>query len=385
MATESLYPFFHHLFFFQHLFFIAVAIMGLGFLVGFHELGHFLFCKIFGIATPSFSIGFGPKLISKKIGETEFSLSLLPLGGYVEIAGAAEVGQGAQKEAHSCQPDSFSTKPYYQKLLVMLGGIAFNIMFAYAAAIGIFWIAPDSQQLFPFNVVHPIIENIEPESAAARSGLQPGDLLRSVNGTLLAHNPTALITALQKSSGSPLNLVIERNQQAINFSIAPDTVPTQGETGKTRKTLGIVKFKTMTAGSIVQSITQGVKFTNYYIYLIGKALVDIITRKGEGVLGGPLMIISMSSKEAAKGISEFLLLLSNISINLALLNLIPLPIFDGGQILFYSLEALAGKPLSPKTREYIHIATWLLILALIIFISVRDVIYIISPYVKASA
>src|SRR5690606_27744818 len=100
---------------------IPLGLFGIGFLIGFHELGHFLFCKLFSIRTPSFSIGFGPKLFSKKIGGTEFVISPIPLGGFVEIAGAAEVGQGDQKEASSRDKESFAVKPYYQKLLVMCG------------------------------------------------------------------------------------------------------------------------------------------------------------------------------------------------------------------------------------------------------------------------
>src|SRR5437762_13928879 len=103
---------------FQNIFFILIGCFGMGFLVGFHEFGHFLFAKLFKIRTPSFSIGFGPKIINKKIGETEFSLSAIPFGGYVEIAGAAEVGQGDQNEAYAKDEGSFAVKPYYQKLLV---------------------------------------------------------------------------------------------------------------------------------------------------------------------------------------------------------------------------------------------------------------------------
>ena len=115
-------------------FFIAGG-LGFGFLVGFHELGHFLFCKLFGVKTPSFSIGFGPQLLKKKIGDTVFTLSAIPFGGYVEIAGSEEPGQGEQKESKSLAPDSFAVKPYYQKMLIIAGGILFNLIFAYAAVI----------------------------------------------------------------------------------------------------------------------------------------------------------------------------------------------------------------------------------------------------------
>ncbi len=99
---------------FQKLFFSMAGILGIGFLIGFHELGHFLFCKLFKIRTPSFSIGFGPRLLKKKIGDTEFALSAITLGGYVEIAGSAEIGQGDQKDAHANDPYSFNQKPLYQ-------------------------------------------------------------------------------------------------------------------------------------------------------------------------------------------------------------------------------------------------------------------------------
>ena len=120
-----------------HLLMFGVAIAGLGFLIAIHEMGHFLFAKLFGISTPTFSIGFGPQLISKKIGETTFSLSAIPLGGYVEIAGLAEVGQGEQGEAGRTDKRSFASKPYWQKMLVMLGGIGVNLGFAYVACIGL--------------------------------------------------------------------------------------------------------------------------------------------------------------------------------------------------------------------------------------------------------
>ena len=101
---------------FQQLFFILLGFFGMGFLIGFHELGHFLFAKLFNIRVPSFSLGFGPVIINKQIGETDFCLSAIPFGGYVEIAGAAEVGQGEQKEAFATDERSFAAKPFYQKL-----------------------------------------------------------------------------------------------------------------------------------------------------------------------------------------------------------------------------------------------------------------------------
>ena len=125
------------------------GLIGINFVVGIHEFGHFLFCKFFKIRTPTFSFGFGPYLASKKIGDTTFALSSIPLGGYVEIAGSAEMGQGDQKEAHARDTGSFAIKPYWQKLLVMIGGIVFNLIFAYAALIFLFMIGlPKTEFLY---------------------------------------------------------------------------------------------------------------------------------------------------------------------------------------------------------------------------------------------
>src|SRR5688572_16061618 len=106
-----------------YLLFGLAALLGISFIIALHEMGHFLFCKLFKVSTPSFSIGFGPRLISKKVGTTDFIISAIPLGGYVEIAGNAEVGQGNQQEAARLDEYSFSVKPWYQKFLIMIGGI----------------------------------------------------------------------------------------------------------------------------------------------------------------------------------------------------------------------------------------------------------------------
>src|SRR5271170_7782292 len=168
--------------------FIFPALIGVGFLIGFHELGHFLFCKLFNIHTPSFSIGFGPKLISTRIGDTDFSLSAIPLGGYVEIAGAAEVGQGEQEHAYSSDERSFARKPYYQKMLVMFGGIMFNLIFAYTAFIFLC--------SFGLPATVPTIGTVQADSAAARAGLQSGDTIIAIDDFMVGNETESLTRAI---------------------------------------------------------------------------------------------------------------------------------------------------------------------------------------------
>jgi len=187
-----------------------VGIIGLSFLIGLHELGHFLFCKLFRVHTPSFSIGFGPHLISKKIGDTEFSLSAIPIGGYVEIAGIAEVGQGKQKEAHRYDKYSFATKPYYQKLLIMSGGIIFNVLFTYFVLCLLFALGlPKTEMLYPINA-KSVIEMVAKGSAAEKAGLQTGDRILKINQIDIQENENVenLIKEIQAHPKQTVHLLI---------------------------------------------------------------------------------------------------------------------------------------------------------------------------------
>ena len=186
----------------QNSFLLLLGLIGINFLVGFHELGHFLFCKLFNIRTPTFSIGFGPIFASKKIGDTTFALSAIPLGGYVEIAGAAEVGQGEQKDAHARDKGSFAIKPYCQKLLVLFGGILFNFIFAYSALIFLFLVGlPKTEFLYPRNA-KPIIHEIKEDSAAQRAGFAIGDRIISINGQNIGENGLKAYTLINELAGS---------------------------------------------------------------------------------------------------------------------------------------------------------------------------------------
>lgn len=361
----------------QNLFFIFVGIVGVGFLIGFHELGHFLFCKLFGIHTPSFSIGFGPQIISRKIGDTVFSLSAIPLGGYVEIAGSAEMGQGDQKQAHSMAENSFAAKPFYQKLLVMLGGIAFNLAFAYFAFIMIFLTGlPDSRHFYPDNA-QPIIKEIVDDSAAQKAGLKSGDLIKAINGTPIEGNVATAIQLIEPLATQKITITIERNGDERTYKAIVDERPTpQGTIGS----LGVVFTAHNTPGlPLLAAIKKGIEKANSIIAKTFGAFKTLFTGGNLKQMAGPLAIMSMTAQSAGHGLQVFLFFLAIISINLAVLNLIPIPILDGGQILFHTIEAIAGRQLPIKIKEYIHIACWLFMLALIIYLSTQDLGRMLMP------
>ena len=360
---------------FQNVFFILLGFLGIGFLIGFHELGHFIFAKLFNVRVPSFSLGFGPRLISKKIGETEFCISALPFGGYVEIAGSAEIGQGEQKDALATDERSFAVKPLYQKLGIMFGGIFFNLIFAYAAMILLFFTGIPKTPFIP----NTIISVVQADSAAQKGALKPGDRIISINNENVENNVQKLQQTVEPLALKEVSIVIDRGGEIITKSIIIGVK--NGEPGQTG-TLGVeVDFTPTPAHSFKDAVIEGIKACNSWIKKTIQGFSQLFSRKGLGKVGGPLMIISMTVKSAAIGWQIYLLLLAIISINLAVLNLIPLPILDGGQIAFYTVEAIIRRPIPHKVREYIFIATWIMFMILFVYLTAQDIMRIASPYI----
>lgn len=363
---------------FQQFFFILLGFLGMGFLIGFHELGHFLFAKLFKIRVPSFSLGFGPRLFTKKIGETEFCLSAIPFGGYVEIAGAAEVGQGDQKDAFATDKNSFAVKPYYQKLLVMLGGILFNLFFAYCIMILLFATGIPKTPLMPNQ---QIISIVHPDSAAANGDLRIGDRIVSINEEKIGNNLQQIQQIIQPLALKQATVVVERDGQLMTKTIIIGSKEVESAT------IGILgvefDFLPTPPHSLIDAIKLGIAACNKWIMDTINGFTLLFSKTGVKKIGGPIMIIAMTVKSAAAGWQIYLLLLALISINLAVLNLIPLPILDGGQILFYSIEAIIRRPIPHKVREYIHIATAILFMILFIYLSINDINRIFSPYIDS--
>lgn len=350
---------------------IVTGLIGIGFLIGFHELGHFLFAKLFNVRTPSFSIGFGPQLISKKIGDTQFSLSALPLGGYVELAGSAEIGQGGQKEAQATDAGSFKSKPFYQKFLVMSGGILFNLAFAYFAFSAIFKLGMEPTPYLQPLYANRTIDTVEEKSPASLVGLKPGDTILAIDGKkidnaldflhFIGSNPNKMIELEIETQG----IILRKEMTIGSKSVANQTVGFLGVTLQTKK---------LEPQPLFTAIRNGVALTNRIIASTAYSFKNIFQTKDFSQVRGPLFLIAETVKGASKGWQNLIIFLAIVSINLAVLNLLPLPILDGGQILLYGIEALIGKSLPIKIREYIFIATWIALLSLILYLSSKDIL-----------
>lgn len=353
----------------ERLFFIAAGIGGIAILVFFHELGHFLFCKLFRVHTPTFSVGFGPVLWSRMIGTTKFTVCAIPLGGYVEIAGMD--GNNDAPDAHIAGEAPFAQKPYYQRFLILMGGILFNIIFAFKIALLAYLFgAPGSTILYP-ETATTTIAKVMPDTVAAAEGLQEGDVITHFNGIVLTNHAKPLITYL-KIAKEPVTITYTHD------GLSHTTNPIVVEQGKP---LGVLlKTEKLAPMGFGDSITHAWQTTVRWIRDTGYGLLHILKKADLSSAGGPVKIISMISQSAHDGILIYLLFLAIISINLALFNLIPVPILDGGQLLLTTIESLIGRTLPIKIREYIFIGTWLLFLGLILVLSFHDISALIAPY-----
>ena len=362
---------------FAQLFFMSAGIIGIGFLITIHELGHFIFCKLFNVSVPSFSIGFGPVLWGKKIGETNFLISAIPLGGFVEIAGSAEIGQGEQKEANRADERSLTHKPYWQKIFITLGGVFCNLAFAYTCIIAIFALGAPGTPLLPETITNSI-ETVAPDSAAQKSGVQAGDKLIALhNVPFNTANMQDFFNLLTTLPGTTTSIVIERNHDHIEKTITFDSE-------KKTRILG-VDFKThaLEPLSFGKAFKKGVELTNTFIINSSLFLKRLFTKHTLEGAGGPVGIIAAIMGGAQKGIKIYLLLLAIISINLAVLNLIPLPILDGGQVAFYTIEAIIQRRIPDKIKEAIAIGCWILFLILTVYLTYHDIKRIILSFFGA--
>lgn len=347
----------------QQLAVIFMGVGGVGFLIAFHELGHFLACKLFGVATPHFSIGFGPRIASFRALDTLFSLSAIPLGGYVEIA---------QEGAESSHGKPFSALNWLQKMAIISGGIIFNLIFSFVALTIVFLNeTPASPFLYPFNS-STTVRAVIPGSLAERAAITPGSIIEKIDETDVLNDSKKLSTLLASRRGKTTNIQFEKNGESVNaLIVVPDLA---------RPLLGVefdVK-KVPAAGSIIEAAQRSARVCRELVQNLFNFLKSLITCKSTQGIGGPVLIFSEAIKGVREGAATFLILLAFISINLAVMNILPLPVLDGGQALIVTIETALGRQLSENIRLILFGGAWLLLVALAIYLSIKDVLVIFS-------
>ncbi len=366
-----------------------------GLVVFVHELGHFIAAKLTGVYAPRFSIGFGPSLLKKRFGETEYVLAALPLGGYVRMASredeaTAFLEGGSENSATTpgspkdgFDPDAmipfgpkpipesrwFESKPLPARLFIMLAGVTMNAVLAYVIYVGLLL-----RSGIPTLI--PVATAVTPGKPAAQAGIQAGDSIVSLNGTPLK-NWEALLDSIGASPGIPLTLGIVRQSRPLTIHVTPAAeIAPDPRTGQ-RKRLGrigmaaTVAFKPVSAGNAFGEAWRLTLDNGGRIFSTLQALIS----SGAGVsdLGGPIAIAQVSVQAARGGIETLLALIALISINVAVFNLLPIPILDGGQIVLNVAETIKGSAFSARTRERILRGGLVLIGLLFVTVMFNDI------------
>ncbi len=349
---------------------IVSFIVLLGVLIFVHEFGHFITAKLLKIKVLKFSLGFGPKLIARQWGETEYLISALPLGGYVKLFG--------EQTGETITPDeikgSFSHRPVWHRFLVVLAGPLFNLLFALIVFSFIYTVAG-----IPEPLPGTTIGTVSTSSPAAKAGIKPGDIITKVNG-----RPTSKWAEVSKiirhSEGVPITITLQRSNKYIQFKTQAKISEIKnifGEVVGKRYLLGISKKQDLVykKQGIITACRAGLTQTWSYIYLTVMTLLKVIQRVVPASdMGGPIMIANMAGQQFQAGWNNFLSFMAVLSINLGVINLFPLPILDGGHLTFFVIEAIRKKPLTLSAQEVIQQIGIVLLGALMVFVFYNDII-----------
>jgi len=391
-----------------------------GLVIFVHELGHFLAAKAAGVYTPRFSIGFGPALLKKRYGETEYVLAALPLGGYVRMAsreddavaflegggekaaedvpttGANAAGRmvdddgGAPARRRDWDPNAmypfgpkpvpenrwFESKPLAARLVILLAGVSMNVLLAWAIQVG-------AAATYGREYVPAVVDSVLPGRPAARAGLQPGDSIVAVNGVPVA-SWSEVVERIRPSAGRALALEVVRpsaERREIRVQPEPREVP-NASTGAPERVGQIGAAPRADVVRVPMGFAEAVRFGSDSTLKLGMGVVSVVRGLFSGAvptstLGGPIAIVATSVAVAKTGWERLLGLISFLSVNIAILNLLPIPVLDGGQILLNVLEAVKGSAFSARTREYIlrtGVLAVLLLFCLVMFNDLRALV-----------
>lgn len=340
------------------------SILVLSFLIFFHELGHFLAARFFGVKVEVFSIGFGKKVLSKVVGNTEYCLSLIPLGGYVQMKGQDD----RDPTKISYDSDSYTVKKPWQRIIILFAGPFANFLLAFLLfiAIGIMGVTKFA----------PIVGQISENSPALQAGIQPNDHIVMINDTLI--NAWEDISALIQKSEGTLSVKVERSGLVTTLTLTPKISEYKNMFGETKhkKMIGIAP-----SGKTINVVYGANELLNFAWDQTHKSTTMIVTslqKLIEGVvspkeLGGIISIVQVTSEASAAGLVALFGLTALISVNLGVLNLLPIPALDGGHIMFNLYEMITKKAPSEKVLTALTMAGWALLLSLMALSLFNDI------------
>lgn len=340
---------------------IILTVIVLGVLIFVHELGHFLTARAVGIPVYEFALGFGYKVISFTKNGVEYSLRLIPLGGFVRMAG--------EEPGDNEDPNGYSHRTPLEKIKVAVAGPFMNLflgllIFIYSYAfIGL-----------PSATNEPVIGRVISGEPAAAAGVQPGDRVLAIDGQAIGSWEQITAVMSQKHPGEKITLTIQRQEQTMNLEMAPRQSSSTGNPA-----IGVMGQVVYEKQGIFQSISYGFQQTFMLTGALLSGLWTIITgAASSGDLAGPVGITMMVGEASQYGAIFLLSFIAFLSINLGILNLLPIPALDGARVVFALAELLRRKPIDPEKEGFIHWLGFLFLMLIIVFVTYNDILRLIK-------
>lgn len=334
---------------------VLAAIFVFGVLVTVHELGHFITAKLTGMRVDEFAIGFGPKIYQIRDGETLYTLRAIPLGGFNRIA-------GMEPEDDKNDPRGFNNKPIPARMLVILAGALMNFILPVFLFTGIFLI-----QGYDKPNDSPVIGTVVEEKAAYQAGLRKGDRILSINGQPV--EKWMQVVRILRANGTN-TAIIEAEREGVKTTY---TMEPQYDEKLGRPLVGIAPQIEHSNPGPVEAVGMGFKYTGIVITMMVEGLQRIVFGGAAADVSGPIGVATKAGEVAAEGVLPLINFIAFLSINLGVINLLPLPALDGGHFILLMVEAVRGKGLGPKAMGNIQMIGVALILALTIFTTCKDI------------
>jgi len=348
-------------------YFIGFIIL-LGVLIFVHECGHFAVAKLLGVKVQKFSLGFPPAAVKRQWGETEYVLSWIPLGGYVKLLG--EDPDSTEEIPPEEKHRAFTSKPLLSRVAIIIAGPLSNYLLAVLLLC--------TGYVAGWPVLASEVGKVMDQSPAMQAGLKSGDKVVAINGEPIWRWDD-MRSMIEKSAGQRMNFSVERDGQKIDLDVTPALSEQKDAFGESVGRIGVVPSGDSVKLGFGSAIVEGLRFTGYLTKMVWMTLVKLV--KGEisaKALSGPITIVQASGESLKAGVFSFLFLMSYISVNLAIINLLPVPILDGGHLLFFAIEAVIRKPVTGKIRDVAVHAGLLFIVFLMALVFYNDISRIIT-------
>ncbi|MCG2841649.1 RIP metalloprotease RseP [Sandaracinobacter sp. RS1-74] len=353
---------------------LAVFALVIGILVFVHEYGHYGVARLFGIKVEAFAVGFGPEIFGwTDRNGTRWKLGCIPMGGYAKFAGDANGASQpdstlAERTSESERADLFHFRPLWQKSLVVAAGPAINFAFAILIFMGFF-------MTYGHQITPPVVGQVMEGSPAAGAGLKPGDRFVSIDGqTVNRFEDVMRVIAI--NPGTPVKLEMERGGEPKAVTVLPKVVMSTDRFGNefTRGMLGIGSGELVVVRhGPVQAFRWALVETWDTVRMMWDTIGQVITgRRDVQDLGGPVRIAQFSGQSASLGLPALISFIALVSINLGFINLLPIPMLDGGHLFLYALEGVRRRPLHPKVQEWAFMSGFALLMSLMIFLTWND-------------